>query len=379
MSRIIEIGVVSSTHGTYRHIAKNAFMGVLHAVDVVNSLPRMDFQLRVRHIDPADNLAVYNHAVQELSASGVSHLFGLITSASRKEMVPELEQYNSLLWYGSPYEGYESSENVIYLNSCPNQALLPLLRWALEHIGSHGYLIGSNYVWGWESNRIAIEALGYAKGEVVGEKYLGLGHLEFDEIVTKLLLKRPHFVLNNLVGESSYAFLRALNRACQSRQQPLPVLSCNLTEAEAGEVCGLHSLRLISCGPFFAAAAPEYCARQNVLHGWKQFSHFYTSNMLGIWLFAHSVMRAGSTSPDDIKAALWQGPIMTPLGEISVSSDNNHSRLPCYIGEFVHDEFQLIHKETSLLEPDPYLTATNLHCLFSHSTGKQHQILRVVK
>ncbi len=130
-------------------------------------------------------------------AHGIRHIFGTITSASRKEIIPDSEQHNLLLWYGCPYEGFESCEQVVYLGGCPNQTLLPLLRLALDMFGNRSWLIGSNYVWGWESNRIAREVVEGSGGTVVGEKYLHLRNSNVTELIEAILSTEVDFVLNN--------------------------------------------------------------------------------------------------------------------------------------------------------------------------------------
>ncbi|WP_255312607.1 transporter substrate-binding protein, partial [Klebsiella pneumoniae] len=71
------------------------------------------------------------------------------------------------------------------------------------------------------------------------------------ELIEAILSTEVDFVLNNLVGETSYAFLRALDEACLRDRRTLAVLSCNFTEAEVAEVAPLRAVRLLSCGPFF--------------------------------------------------------------------------------------------------------------------------------
>ncbi|MBF3356858.1 transporter substrate-binding protein, partial [Pseudomonas aeruginosa] len=214
MRRTLPIGLLLSTDGTYRRMARHALAGARDALAEINADPQLDFQLAATHCNPRGELSRYGEATAALMQQGVRHLFGTITSASRKEIIPDLEQQGGLLWYGCPYEGFESSESVLYLGACPNQTLVPLLRYALATFGARGYLIGSNYVWGWESNRIAREVLELAGGRVLGEKYVHLGGTGFAEAIPTLMGQAPSFVLNNLVGESSYAFLRELDAAC---------------------------------------------------------------------------------------------------------------------------------------------------------------------
>ncbi|KAA8999374.1 transporter substrate-binding protein [Affinibrenneria salicis] len=375
----IDVGILFSTDGTYRYMAESALAGTQHALAEINADPRYDFSLRASHINPGGSLSSYGEGMEQLTGAGVRHIFGTITSASRKEIIPDLEQHDALLWYASPYEGFESSEQVIYLGGCPNQTLLPLLRLALSSFGRRAYLVGSNYVWGWESNRIAREAIGIAGGEVLGEKYLHLGHTVVEDLVNNVIASAPEFVLNNLVGESSYAFLRRLDARCAASGIDLPVLSCNLTEAELSQIGQPQALRLLSCGPFFAGVEPLFCARQRRKYGWRHYSHYYTGAWLAMMLFADAVRQAGSADPQRVREALHAGARQTPLGPLRISAQNNHSWLPCHIAELRDGAFLLLHSESQPVAPDPYLTATDLRAVFAPAVNPTRPVLRIVK
>ncbi|MGE0972092.1 transporter substrate-binding protein [Klebsiella sp. WOUb02] len=374
--KTIDIGILLSTEGTYSHMANSALAGTLHALAEINADPTYPFQIQARHINPAGDLAAYGEAVCSFIDQGIRHIFGTITSASRKEIIPDLEQHNLLLWYGSPYEGFESCEQVVYLGGCPNQTLLPLLRLALETFGTRAWLAGSNYVWGWESNRIAREVVEASGGAVVGEKYLHLRNRGVAELVEAILSAEVDFVLNNLVGESAYAFLRALDEACIQERRTLAVLSCNFTEAEVAEVAPLRAVRLLSCGPFFESVDPDFCARQRLQHGARRISHYYIGAWRAVRLFADSLRQAGDSRPDAVLAALHRQYDARSPGALAVLAQNNHACLPCYIAELQQTHFQILHRESQPVMPDPYLSATDLR---QGRTVSARPDLRIVK
>ena len=76
----------------------------------------------------------------------VATIFGGWTSATRKAVLPVIEQLNSLLWYPVEYEGLECSRNIFYIGACPNQQVEPAVHWLLKHKGKRFYLLGSDYV-----------------------------------------------------------------------------------------------------------------------------------------------------------------------------------------------------------------------------------------
>ena len=66
-------------------------------------------------------------------------------------------------------------------------------------------MVGSNYIWAWENNRIVREILGRNGGQVVGERYLPIDEIDLAEIVDLILRHRPDFIFSTLIGESASA------------------------------------------------------------------------------------------------------------------------------------------------------------------------------
>lgn len=372
------VGFLLSTEGTYRRMGRSALLGLQDALAEINADGQHRFRLEAICADPLGEPAAYGSGVEQLLGAGVRHIFGTTLSASRKEIIPDLDQHNALLWYSSPYEGYESSENVLYLGGCPNQTLLPLLHYALSHFGTRAFLLGSNYVWGWESNRIARELLEANGAQVLGEKYWHLGATGFQTLIDTLMSERPSFVLNNLVGESSYAFLQQLDQACEAHGLRLPVLSCNLTEAELDAVGPMHALRLLSCGPFFETLNPDFCLRQQ-RHGPRHCSHYYTSAYSALWLFAQALQACADASPAAICEHLFNHPMDSVLGTVSLSARNHHSALASHIAELRDGRFQLLHSAGAPVAADPYLTVTDLHASVVERHNGKPARLRIVK
>lgn len=380
MSAIVNVGLLVSSHGTYQDLGRSTLAGLRDAITEINEDPTYEFTIASTEHDPYGELNSYAVGLERLMESGAKHIFGTTTSASRKEIIPDLERANRLLWYSCPYEGYECSESVLYLGGCPNQNLLPLMQYAIANFGARACLVGSNYVWGWESNRIARELVETAAGEVTTEKYYRFGDTDFDTLIENIMTYNPDFVLNNLVGESSYHFLRQLSAACLKQGIRIPVLSCNFTESELPRIQGADSIRLLSCGAFFECVAPSFVARQSALHGRQPFSHYYTAAYISMHLFATARQKVGHDDPEAIANALYQLKYQSLLGEITIAEHNNHLSLPSYIAEANGSQFELVHIESGSIAADPYLVQSNFDVfrnLAARST--QGNFLRVVK
>ena len=81
------------------------------------------------------------------------------------------------------YEGFECSDNVIYVGASPNHNVLPLVRYMLDNVSRHVFCVGSNYVWTWETNRVTRELVTAAQGSILAERLLELGESAVDHIV----------------------------------------------------------------------------------------------------------------------------------------------------------------------------------------------------
>lgn len=261
MKRRVEIGLLFSRTGGYALLSQACRDGALAAVAAVNADPGLDITLVPVERDPGGKIDLYGpYCAQILRSSSARHVVGCITSWSRKEVIPTLERAGGTLWYPAPYEGFESSDHVVYMHACPNQHLLPLLDWTFPRYGRRAYLTGSNYIWGWEINRLARETVVAAGGTVLGERYLPIGSRDVGRMIEEIRVTRPDFILNSLIGPSQYSFLaayRALGLADPHfRHATCPVLSCNLTECELPAI-GAAAEGLVAAGPYFRGATMQ--------------------------------------------------------------------------------------------------------------------------
>ena len=111
----------------------------------------------------------------------VNVIFGCYMSSSRKAVIPIVEKWNRLLFYPTLYEGFEFSGNVIYTGAAPNQNSVQLADFMTSNFGARVYLIGSDYIYPYESNRIMGElVLQRQDSAKLGERYVPLTATERD-------------------------------------------------------------------------------------------------------------------------------------------------------------------------------------------------------
>ncbi len=357
MKQVVPIGLIYSIEGPYRHMGENAYRGALYAINKINDINKDNLMIMPQNFDPKGDLERYISVTKTLLSQNIQHIFGTITSSARKEVLPDIKKAQAMLWYASPYEGYECDENVVYHGSCPNQNLFPLLNYTIPIYGKRVALVASNYIWGWESNRIASELISTVNGEVILEQFYHLGDLDFTNTVAIILSNAPNFVINNLVGESSYAFLEQINN--QWVGTPLPILSCNLTECELALLPNFKNLKLITAASFFESVNLDFVNEVKADIGNIPISAYFMGGYLSILTFYHTFIANKGLDTTEFRKVLTSISYESPAGSNLSIECNQHANLPCYIAEWLHGKFVILHTIEHII-PNPFLAKKNI-------------------
>jgi urea transport system substrate-binding protein len=294
----IPVGILCSQSGPYQAMGREILKSALMAVDEINDSPDFDFTITAHVRDPRGIVAEYHTACDDLIRNtDVNHIIGCYTSASRKQVLPIVERTDRLLWYPARYEGFECSDNVIYVGASPNHNALPLVRFVLDNISRHIFCVGSNYVWTWETNRVTRELVTAAQGSILAERLLELGESAVEHIVSEIVRRRPPAVFNTLVGSSSYEFIRAFHSAAAAAALDIPMLSCSLCEPEL-KLVGPASAGCITSSAYFESIQlPEnraFVARWKARYGETSSpSVDGQSAYVAVYLLARAIHRAG--------------------------------------------------------------------------------------
>lgn len=360
VKRRVEIGILYSRSGNYRLVSDACRAGALSAIAVVNADPASPIEFIPVERDPGGNIDRYASGCAEILAeSGARHIVGCVTSWSRKEVIPILERAGGTLWYACPYEGFEANEHVVYMHACPNQHLVPMLSYVAPRFGADGFLLGSNYIWGWETNRVARDLIADAGGAVLGERYLPLGETDVSRLIAEIEATRPDFILNNLIGTSSYAFIAAYaalgRRDTHFRPERCPILSCNLTECELPAIAGVGDGHL-SAGPYFHdTAAPGGPAMPA--------SSFEAAANASVLALAEILAVKPDARWTDLPNIFAGRSFRSPLGNIAIDPQTQHATLPVSIGRIEGTAFRSVSTLESVA-PDPYLSRYDRNATF---------------
>jgi len=393
----VPVGLVFSRTGSYRTVGEELLNGALLAIEEVNDTPGIEFRFVPKIEDPGGDLNEYRIRCEELLRNeAVRHVVGCYTSSSRKEVIPAFEKLDALLWYPSHYEGFESCNNVIYTGAAPNQHILPLIEYVLRHFGDRAYCVGSNYIWAWENNRIMREIVLACRGSVVAEKYLPVGSTDIGHLVDEIADTKPSFIFNTLIGESSYAFLRAFHEAGKTdealRPASMPIASCTLSEPELLSVGGQAARGHIASSVYFQSKdRPEnhaFVSRFKARFGKnKVTSADAEASYIAVTLLARAMQKAGSSDVEQVKQAVYACELEAPQGPVRIDPENNHCYLTPSLGRSLAEgQYEVIWTADEPVKPDPYLVRFDVRRLFEsiggggagalQSTGSH---LRVVK
>ena len=388
----VPLGLVFSRSGPYAMMAGEMLNGAIMAIEEVNQSDAYDFTFAPRSRDPQGIVSAYHAACETLiREDGVDHIVGCYTSASRKQVLPIVERTDRLLWHPARYEGFESSDNVIYVGAAPNHNVIPLARYMLGHIARDVFCVGSNYVWTWETNRVMREIVTGAGGHMIAERLLDLGETAVGHVVQEIVRRKPPVVFNTLVGESSYRFVRALHAATQSAGAAIPILSCSLCEPEL-RLIGSKASRgcIVSSAYFESVAEPE---NRSFVQRWKRrfglgsdISADGMSTFVCVMLLARAIRRAGSTEVSAVRRAAADFRYDSPQGPVWVDPGNNHCFLTPRLARSVLDhKFEIFWEAEAPERPDPYLANLDLAAIGAgfdvgrRSMNKRPNYLRVVK
>ena len=358
------MGVLYSRSGATSVTESEHFFGTALAIEEINALGGvLDRPLVATAYDPKGDSNEYRRlAGKMLMDDEINVIFGCSRSSSRKAVLPVIERNNALLWYCSFYEGFEYSPNVIYTGAVPNQNSVQLAAYLLKNRGTRFFLVGADYIYPRESNRVMRDVVEQHGGEVLDEVYLDIdaGKAELEEILRDIKGAQPDVVFSTLVGESARLFYQ-LYRTHGLDPKTMPIASLSMAEEEirliGPELCEGH----ITAATYFGSLENESNRRFVAL--WRQrFGDRPTSTWsemayTQVHLFARALQSAGSLDRAKLVNAARAVKFESPEGLVSIDAENNHCSLTPRIGVCRSDgQFDVVWEAEAPVKPDPYLS-----------------------
>ncbi len=296
-----------------------------------------------------------------LSESKVAVVFGCLTSASRKAVLPVFEESNALLFYPAAYEGNESSRNIIYAGSTPNQQILPAIDWLQSEAGGSRkriFLIGSDDVYQKTENLIVKKYLQDKSISVVGETYVPLGQKDTG-IAQDIRKTSPDAILNTLVGDSVLSFYNEWAAADVTADQ-VPVIATNVGEDELRRIRSNNVRGHFSARSYFqnlkTDANKKFIDRFQQEHGYDRITdESIEAAYSSVYLWKAAVEKAGSFDVDKVREALGNIKFEGPGGELRIDPKTQHAYKRFRLGRVGKNrQFEIVYQSADNIAPDPY-------------------------
>ena len=357
------VGILNSLTGVMADSERLVAEATRLAIDEINSaggvLGRPILPI-VR--DGASRAEVFaDQARQLLTGDGVDVIFGCWTSATRKALLPVLQEYNGLLFYPLQYEGLEENPHVIYTGSTLNQQIEPAVDWVMDRGWMNVAIVGSDYVFPRTANTLMHGILEKRGSTILEELYLPLDHYDVDPVVDRIVAAQPDVLLSTINGSANVAFFRRLAEAGPGADV-LPVVSFSFSETELAMVP--EAVGHYACWDYFSTCSVEvnrhFLPRIREFVGWEcpvssPMANAYTQ----VYLWKAMVENVGSFEVDALQGysfILVNG----PCGIMELKR-NRHVRKRAVVGRANgNGEFDIIWQYPEMIDPEPWFGVETL-------------------
>jgi branched-chain amino acid transport system substrate-binding protein len=278
-----------------------------------------------------------------------------------------VEKYRGLLFYPTLYEGFEYSRYCIYSGAAPNQNSLQLARFLLSNYGNRFFLVGSNYIYPYESNRLMTDFVMQGHGKILDEIYVPLDaqQADFDKVIRRIKQTAPDVIFSTVVGRSTSAFYEAY-RAAGLDPSRMPIASLTTSEAEVAQMSREAAAGHITAAPFFetlpSAAAQKFVLSFKVRYGQDApVTAAAEAAYLQVYLAMGALARAGSDDPERVLSELRDFQFDAPQGRVKIDPENNHAYLWPRIARLDQaGRFEILWNPGVRIKPDPYCVVQSL-------------------
>jgi ABC-type branched-subunit amino acid transport system substrate-binding protein len=360
------VGLLFSRSGSMAIPSSQHIQGATLAIEEVNAAGGvLGRPLEAIDYDTQSDPALYRRLADRLlTEDAVDVIVGCCTSLGRKAVLPAIERRNGLLWYPDLYEGFEFSPNVIYTGAATNQNSIPLARHLFRRGAQRFVLVGSDYVYPREANRVMRDLVERQGGEILDEIYLPMAAPPdaLDRIVQRIATLRPDSVFSTIVGAHIRPFCEHY-AAAGIDPADIPIASHNITEAELAPTGRADFAGHITAAPYFGSI--DTPANHRFVQAFRRrfgattpVSQYATSGYTAIRLFAKALALAGGMDTQRMMACARGLSFDAPHGPVTIDPDNNHAWLTPRIGVWNGiDAFDLVWEAQQPVQPDPWLVS----------------------
>ena len=358
----IRVGVIADQTGPLSFVgAANANVARMVIGDINARGGLLGRPLELHLEDGAtDDGAAAAAAAKLVEQDQVDVIFGGIYSSTRQAIKgPAVVEGKTLYVYPEQYEGQESDPLIFCTGPVPAQQVDPFIPWLMQQTGAKKFFLPSaDYIWPHTMNRKVREVVTANGGEIVGEEYFPVDHVDYRATVERIVASGADVVFNTTVPPGLTPFLEQLNDSgFAKRGGHLVCMYFDenfLNMVPAALVEGLYS-----CLDYYQAVDDSFS--RNLL---QQYEALYPGDAKftagsacsglyrGLRLWESAVREAGSLDQDDVIRALDHARIAEgPGGAAEVVPGQHHVRMNMYIAQASSGHFRIV-KQLGVIEPN---------------------------
>jgi branched-chain amino acid transport system substrate-binding protein len=316
--------------------------------------------------DPASRPKRYGELARQLcDEDGVRVIFGGHMSSTRKAVLPIVESRRALLFYPTLYEGFEYSPNCVYTGAAPNQNSVQLVRYLTRNFGKRLFLVGSDYVYPYESNRIIGDLFRQSGGQLLDEMYvpLRIGDNDMAKVLKRIEATQPDVIYSTVVGDG-IAQLYTAYREAGFDQRTHPIASQSTGEAEIAQMSVEAAVGSITAAPYFSTL--DTPANLKFVEAWRTrfgpdlpITACAEAAYFQVMLYAQTLERAGDDRLDLMLPHLHEHEFDAPQGKVRIDKENHHTYLwPRVARVDEKGRYQVVDDPGIRVKPDPYMFET---------------------
>ncbi len=340
----IRVGVISPLTGAWTVYGKAHLAGFELAVEEINAAGGVDG--RPLEIVVGDSKTepriVVEQANRLLRQEGVDFLAGTFSSAERNAAGPVVQQSGKLLLYPTFYEGQSQeffpgvcNKNIFMFGPEPSQQVWPHVEYIVKNYGRKFFLIGSDYAWPRETNKMFKEKFAEFDGEVVGEVYVPFNTPEYASVLREIRESGAGVVFHSLTGSDTVNFRRQFHAAGMNKD----IVIWTVDDEEvvtSGLGAEVSAGTYVSFDYFMSIDTPNNKTFLEKL--FKKYGNDMLMNTVGVAMYnaahllAKAIVAAGSTETDKVRDALRGSSFdMAPQGSITIQVEDHQAILPSYL------------------------------------------------
>lgn len=340
----IRVGIISPLTGAWTVYGKAHISGFELAVEQINAAGGVNgrpMELVVGDSKTEPRIVV-EQANRLIRQENVDFLAGTFSSAERNAAGPVVQQSGKLLLYPTWYEGQSKeffpgvcNKNIFMFGPEPSQQVWPHVEYVVKNHGKKFFLIGSDYAWPRETNKMFKEKFAEFGGEVVGEVYIPFNTPEYESVLRDIKSSGASVVFHSLTGSDTVNFRRQFVAAGMNKDIAIWTVDDEevVTSGLGPEVsAGTY----VSFDYFMSIGTPNNKTFLDAL--FKKFGNDMLMNTVGVGMYnaahllAQAIAKAGSTETDKVRDALRGSTFdKAPQGSLTMQAADHQAVLPSYL------------------------------------------------